>query len=61
MVCEKVFRQSGHLKRHKLTHTKKTFNCMLCERAFSLSSTLQTHKRLHTGEKPFKCVFCEKA
>ena len=88
MVCEKVFRQSGHLKRHKLTHTKKHsivryvkghlvyppcykhINEYILERnhsnvcslkRHSQSSYLKTHKQIHTGDKPFKCIFCENA
>ena len=33
---------------------------MFCKKAFSLSFALTTHKRSHTGEKIFKCMFCEK-
>lgn len=29
--------------------------------AFNQRGTLNTHYRIHTGERPFKCEFCDKS
>uniref|UniRef100_A0A8C7P5B2 Zinc finger protein 516 n=1 Tax=Oncorhynchus mykiss TaxID=8022 RepID=A0A8C7P5B2_ONCMY len=33
--------------------------CGLCGRGFPLLSSLSQHMRRHTGEKPYKCPYCE--
>nr|XP_046183238.1 zinc finger protein 516-like [Oncorhynchus gorbuscha]XP_046183239.1 zinc finger protein 516-like [Oncorhynchus gorbuscha] len=33
--------------------------CGLCGRSFPLLSSLSQHMRRHTGEKPYKCPYCE--
>jgi len=32
----------------------------VCDKAFSESGTLSTHMSIHTGEKPFKCLLCDR-
>ena len=60
-VCEKVFRSSSDLTRHKRTHTKKKpYECDVCEKLFNDSGNLTKHMRIHTNEKPHKCDVCEK-
>lgn len=35
--------------------------CKYCGKRYAYASSLYVHTRLHTGERPFKCRFCEKA
>ena len=33
--------------------------CRICGKVFPSQSHLARHMRMHTGEKPFKCDFCD--
>ena len=39
----------------------KSYSCKTCGHLFSKRTYLSKHKRLHTGEKPYKCNYCEKS
>ena len=39
---------------------QKRFKCDLCEYETNYKCNLKQHAQNHTGEKPFKCNFCEK-
>lgn len=61
-LCEKVFKQSGHLDTHiRLKHSEeRPFHCNFpgCNKSFPVRWALKTHSKIHK-KKHFSCNFCD--
>ena len=42
-----------------LTQERDNFSCSYCEKKFTQQRILKQHEMIHTGEKPFRCSFCD--
>ncbi|XP_050420955.1 zinc finger protein 431-like [Adelges cooleyi] len=58
--CNSSFKCSSTLRQHEAIHTEKKYSCEVCTRAFSRPEKVRIHMRVHTGEKPYKCIKCNK-
>ncbi|XP_031635839.1 gastrula zinc finger protein XlCGF46.1-like isoform X2 [Contarinia nasturtii] len=61
-ICGSVMRSRGSYMEHKRRHKKtKVFTCEVCNKQIKTSLyNLRLHMYTHTGEKPFKCSYCDR-
>ena len=58
-ICEKSFKTSQQLKRHKWMHTgEKPFQCKICQKSFNQTGVLSRHVATHRAHS---CDKCEKS
>lgn len=61
-ICMKCFNHQSNLIAHSRTHEKvrKALKCDRCNKVLDNEERMAIHMRLHTGEKPYKCSYCDK-
>uniref|UniRef100_A0A8C8AU64 C2H2-type domain-containing protein n=1 Tax=Otus sunia TaxID=257818 RepID=A0A8C8AU64_9STRI len=63
--CQKTFKLKVRFLKHKQNHTLKShvtsYICTECGKNFGRYAEVIRHQRTHTGDKPYKCMLCEKS
>ena len=54
-LCNKKFRQVGHIKDHLLHHGGAHLKCTLCNKMFKSKGNLHRHMKTHCKTLPFQC------
>lgn len=59
--CDRVFRQKGNLKKHKLTHSDKhTYKCKECCKTFKFPEQMRRHELWHKHGARHRCHLCDR-
>ncbi|XP_030374674.1 transcription factor Ouib-like [Scaptodrosophila lebanonensis] len=48
-----------HIQETSLTTSKNKYICRFCAKGFKTKACLKNHELIHTGERPFRCDFCD--
>lgn len=61
-TCFKTYSNVAALNRHKRLHDENAQlpTCEFCGKVFTGMCKLKRHRRMHTGEKPYKCRYCNR-
>lgn len=59
--CGKTFRNNYQLLEHDNYYHKKIYDsvCAVCGKAFPTKTLLKKHHIVHSGERPYKCDWCD--
>ncbi|XP_071806149.1 PR domain zinc finger protein 10-like [Asterias amurensis] len=60
--CSKVFKDKAKYERHLNIHSSDAFKplqCNVCGKRFMSNSAIACHMKVHSGQKYYKCPFCE--
>ncbi|XP_058065828.1 zinc finger protein 583-like [Anopheles bellator] len=58
-VCDVSFKFQSGMRKHMRKNHPTVYTCSYCCANFPYKSLLQKHMTVHTGEKPFRCDFCD--
>uniref|UniRef100_A0A182VUN5 Protein krueppel n=1 Tax=Anopheles minimus TaxID=112268 RepID=A0A182VUN5_9DIPT len=59
-VCSVLFKTLGALQAHQARRSRDDFVCAVCGVTKRTRTALHVHERTHTGERPFRCEYCDK-
>ncbi|XP_031627727.1 zinc finger protein 569-like, partial [Contarinia nasturtii] len=59
-TCGETFDIHSEYNKHKKTHGKNRYQCLLCNKWFAKRYLLNAHHKTHSGTKNYECSMCQK-